>query len=390
MGGSSINISSITAVVMMVCMFISMQKGHDYIYNDVKAICMMGVLTALEAIFEVISNILDHRVAFAWMNGLVNSCEFIMNVGIGYAWVCFVYIKIYGTIRRVSRKQLAIVAVPGIIVILLSIVNLLTPVFYRINAAGIYERAEHYIWAELVAGFYMLYGLVLFELKSRQIQRYTFYPVLSFLLPVLIYQIIQLVFDSLSLTSIGVAVGTVTLYLSFKNEAACIDFLSGVYNRQYFERYLEDAVKRPKPGMYLCGIMIDIDRFKRINDTYGHLVGNEAICDAAGILNTAKRNLPGRIHVFRYGGDEFSLIQWVKSKEEANEIIRELHRVSEQFNESKVKPYEIHLSAGYAFFEKGDDSVYEFVTRMDEEMYQNKQAKRRAEAAAAAVSTDAV
>ena len=80
------------------------------------------------------------------------------------------------------------------------------------------------------------------------------------------------------------------------------DPLTGVYNRLAFEEIASS--KAPLPPM--CAVaMIDIDHFKRINDTRGHLFG-DSILSAVG--ETLRRNLDKQDLIYRYGGDEFSLI----------------------------------------------------------------------------------
>lgn len=80
------------------------------------------------------------------------------------------------------------------------------------------------------------------------------------------------------------------------------DFLTGVYNKRYFNRYLEDNIKNHIKGAL---IMFDIDHFKKINDTYGHLVGDE-------ILKGLAKHIQGKLRendmFARWGGEEFVIL----------------------------------------------------------------------------------
>ncbi len=94
-------------------------------------------------------------------------------------------------------------------------------------------------------------------------------------------------------------------------ELAIIDELSGLYNRRHFYDILTKTVKsyarlKEKGRVsYFCLLLVDIDVFKRINDTYGHLAGDAMIRSVAKFLVDHTRSSD---YAFRYGGDEFALL----------------------------------------------------------------------------------
>lgn len=94
-------------------------------------------------------------------------------------------------------------------------------------------------------------------------------------------------------------------------ELAIIDELSGLYNRRHFYDILQKTVKsyarlKEKGRVsYFCLLLVDIDVFKRINDTYGHLAGDAMIRNVAKFLVEHTRSSD---YAFRYGGDEFALL----------------------------------------------------------------------------------
>lgn len=84
------------------------------------------------------------------------------------------------------------------------------------------------------------------------------------------------------------------------------DSLTEVYNRRYFtQRYLEEFERAKKFKLNLSFLMIDIDHFKKINDSYGHLVGDVVLREVAKIIGENMREID---FVARYGGEEFSII----------------------------------------------------------------------------------
>ncbi|HET8870716.1 MAG TPA: GGDEF domain-containing protein [Aquabacterium sp.] len=89
-------------------------------------------------------------------------------------------------------------------------------------------------------------------------------------------------------------------------ELARVDALTGVFNRRHLMGCLETAVKRQeRTGQSFCVILVDIDHFKRINDTYGHLTGDVVLKEVARALN---KTLRATDICARYGGEEFVVL----------------------------------------------------------------------------------
>jgi diguanylate cyclase (GGDEF)-like protein len=94
-------------------------------------------------------------------------------------------------------------------------------------------------------------------------------------------------------------------FSSIKNMAT-YDTLTGLYNRRYFEERLEvEAEKSFYSGISLSLVMVDIDHFKKVNDTFGHTEGDQILCKISSLLKNSVRR---KDTVARYGGEEFILI----------------------------------------------------------------------------------
>ncbi len=90
------------------------------------------------------------------------------------------------------------------------------------------------------------------------------------------------------------------------SELATMDGLTGVFNRQYLEKKLEEEVSKARRyGDHLGMILLDIDQFKEINDRYGHLVGDQVLKKTAEVIKSCLRTTDT---VARFGGDEFLVI----------------------------------------------------------------------------------
>jgi diguanylate cyclase len=158
---------------------------------------------------------------------------------------------------------------------------------------------------------------------------------------------------------------------------ATIDPLTNLYNRRTFERRLlqEIAAASKKGGELSLGI-IDIDHFKRVNDTYGHLAGDDLL---RIIAKTLKDFLKGRDIVCRYGGEEFVMLlpdTPLKGAVTVAETIRKhFAQMSWKQKSTGVSMGKVTLSAGVALY-RPDESMESFVQRADVALYHSKKTGR--------------
>lgn len=102
-------------------------------------------------------------------------------------------------------------------------------------------------------------------------------------------------------------------------ESISIDELTQTYNRRHMQYSLQNELDRYKPkGSVFSLVLLDLDYFKHINDSYGHLIGDEVLKKLAEILNVSLRK---KDLVFRFGGEEFLILLKETTEDEAHEII---------------------------------------------------------------------
>ena len=151
------------------------------------------------------------------------------------------------------------------------------------------------------------------------------------------------------------------------------DSLTGLPNRGYFENQLGEAVKRAQRRAGLALMYFDIDRFKQINDTYGHDIGDEVIRLFAQRVRQVLRETD---FVARVGGDEFVLIaEGLHQPSDAGVIARKIVAAMTALFHAGGKDLQVTTSIGVAYFEAGmtPDSL---VKTADQAMYDAKRAGR--------------
>lgn len=153
------------------------------------------------------------------------------------------------------------------------------------------------------------------------------------------------------------------------------DPLTNLHNRRYLNEMLEHEVARATRENYPIGIMlIDIDRFKGFNDTYGHSAGDEMLKSLSHLLVESIRE--GDV-ACRYGGEEFLVVMIgaheIDVKRRAEEICQNFSRLQIRFGEQELSAT---VSIGVAFYPKHGTEIQSVIDAADAAMYQAKQAGR--------------
>ena len=157
---------------------------------------------------------------------------------------------------------------------------------------------------------------------------------------------------------------------------AIVDELTGLYNRRMFDTILNGEITRAQRyGRSLSILLLDIDRFKRINDTYGHAAGDEVLRKLAQLLNDSVR---AENSVCRYGGEEFAIVVPEFGAEAACEMAERLRDIVEHstFASDKGEPLKITLSIGVAVFPQTARSAEDLTKAADGALYAAKEGGR--------------
>jgi diguanylate cyclase (GGDEF)-like protein len=153
-------------------------------------------------------------------------------------------------------------------------------------------------------------------------------------------------------------------------ELASVDGVTGVCNRRHFMEAAEAALAHAERlGQPLVALMIDVDKFKQINDTYGHIAGDQVLAEVAQACREHVR--PDDI-VGRYGGDEFIIIAGITTRRAA-QIADQLARPAPRAFSRDGKPLTYSASIGIAECQPGWD-LPALLTHADQAMYQAKRA----------------
>jgi diguanylate cyclase (GGDEF)-like protein len=156
---------------------------------------------------------------------------------------------------------------------------------------------------------------------------------------------------------------------------AIVDHLTGLYNRRYFDKRLKKIIpESKKKKKHFSLLMIDIDKFKDVNDKYGHLVGDKVLNDLAKVL---KKSVRKPDICFRYGGDEVAvLLPNTERKAAENVVARLKHKVEKhRFSTEGSSKLCLKLSIGLAIFPDDGLKPRELIKQADALLYKVKARK---------------
>lgn len=304
------------------------------------------------------SNIVIKVLVFLSGSGL-----FLGNVMIGYLWAKFIMVHMnipFSDIRRNIYRTI------GLISIVLLVINIFYPLVFSVSD-GRYQRGFAYIIFLIFAAFYILDSLYLYVKRVKKNGSLKLFPVHIFLIPVILGVVIQAFFVEIAITWTSIAISVAGIMTALKNEIIFTDCLTGLYNREYLEFLHKRACN--KKDCWVSGIMIDLNGFKQINDNYGHAEGDLALCIVADLL---LKSFSEYGVVTRYAGDEFVIMLNTTDDQLIQKIIKSAKKNFVTENEKNDKPYQLSASMGYAITNLSNETIDDFMNRIDEQMYQDK------------------
>lgn len=360
----SVLTANIISILLIGTLYLANRQKAEY-DRDMRLLQQMMVTIGIANISDCCvyylagsSNIVIKVLVFLSGSGL-----FLGNVMIGYLWAKFIMVHMnipFSDIRRNIYRTI------GLISIVLLVINIFYPLVFSVSD-GRYQRGFAYIIFLIFAAFYILDSLYLYVKRVKKNGSLKLFPVHIFLIPVILGVVIQAFFVEIAITWTSIAISVAGIMTALKNEIIFTDCLTGLYNRMYLEFIHKRACN--KKDCWVSGIMIDLNGFKQINDNYGHAEGDLALCIVADLL---RKSFSEYGVVTRYAGDEFVIMLNTTDDQFIQKIIKSAKKNFVTENEKNDKPYQLSASMGYAITNLSNETIDDFMNRIDEQMYQDK------------------
>ena len=360
----SVLTANIISILLIGTLYLANRQKAEY-DRDMRLLQQMMVTIGIANISDCCvyylagsSNIVIKVLVFLSGSGL-----FLGNVMIGYLWAKFIMVHMnipFSDIRRNIYRTI------GLISIVLLVINIFYPLVFSVSD-GRYQRGFTYIIFLIFAAFYILDSLYLYVKRVKKNGSLKLFPVHIFLIPVILGVVIQAFFVEIAITWTSIAISVAGIMTALKNEIIFTDCLTGLYNREYLKFLHKRACN--KKDCWVSGIMIDLNGFKQINDNYGHAEGDLALCIVADLL---LKSFSEYGVVTRYAGDEFVIMLNTTDDQLIQKIIKSAKKNFVTENEKNDKLYQLSASMGYAITNLSNETIDDFMNRIDEQMYQDK------------------
>lgn len=298
------------------------------------------------------------------LNLACNSLLYISGVGGLWSWSILMERHLFG---RISEKRFTLLTLPSALCLVLIDVNLFMPLVFTVTNSNVYSRLPGFIVFSIVEGGYLAYSVLMYIVARRRGGMFKYFPVWNFVFPISMGIIFQALFYGISIIPASCAVAACGISTSILNEKVYHDELTGLYNRSYMKDIFNKLIRRrSKP---ITAVMIDVNGFKTINDTYGHLTGDDALIQVAKILNEAVREYGTAV---RYAGDEFVLLINSNTTGTEKKIMDKAEQLLYKFNTTAGREYHLAVSYGSGVFDPTSNDPDKFFDEIDKKMYEDK------------------
>ena len=298
----SIYITNIIGIVLMAVMIacnLWRLQNRNHANTNLLAMMFFALTSCIADPISYTTKGLSGTIATASVY-ITSTWLFVANMFAVFSWNRFLAYYLNG---RISKRANLFLNTTVSIGLILLIINFFYPVVFSIDENNLYTRKSLYFFFLIADYLLVIYSLITYYRSKKKGGNLKFFPIWVFIVPILIGGIIQTVFYGISVIPTSITISIAGILASLQNEMIYRDVLTGLFNRTYLDYKLKKFAKRPKQN--ITGLMLDLNDFKRINDEFGHFVGDEALVATTQILQKAVGSLG---IVIRYAGDEFIIL----------------------------------------------------------------------------------
>ena len=366
--------NNIVAIIVSIIFLINISSHLDKKERKNKAFVAIFMLNTFQLIIETLTCIINKK-PYSWLIPITNLLHvflFALAPIVTYKWYVFANLWIRKDVEYKWKNNILLL-IPLLINTFFVVSSPFLKLTFYINGNNVYQRGILFFVPGFISYFYLLCGFVLIYLNRKKISRIEFLTLLLFGVFAAVAGFIQILFYGFLLMWSSIAFSLIMLYLYLQKQMMNIDYLTGAWTRENFTNYLTHRIGQEKVKSFAI-VFIDLDDFKKINDTFGHAEGDRALVNLVNSINSI---LKKEDSVTRYGGDEFVLFLNVATKQEVDTILMRVSDALLEYNKFSNLSYELSFSYGYELynFEK-EMTADEYIKHVDKLMYHNKNNKK--------------
>ncbi len=362
------------SIAMLLFILIRSFKNDTLCFLQDKLFSWLVIFTLFSLCFDILAWVANGVRGEAWqiINNIANIALFSIAPLTSIFWALYADFQLYHSEERISKCRMFFIGV-FLFNAILAICSPVLHIYFYIDANNIFHRAD--VITYIIFLFFTL-GILILSMTQIILHRWRldksyYFSLLISSLPVFVGSILQILFYGVSTIFAGASLSILFIFLSIQDIRLNTDPLTKAHNRNQLDLYIQNKIKRSKSNNTIIGgMMIDLDRLKQINDKYGHQEGDESLITTVKLI---KKSLRSQDRIFRYGGDEFTVIVEILVESSLKIIANKIYKEFEQYNKMSSKPYSLNISIGYMNYDHNSPlEVNEFLNQLDSLMYKEK------------------
>lgn len=367
--------SSIVSFIILGIILIHSYNRLERIFTQYKLFIAMVILNMAMIVIDILG----------WaFNGLPGPSNYLFNAGantvlyitaplLPSVWVLYTNSLAHNDPEKLRRLKSALMILLSANA-LMALVSLHTGWYFYVDSTNIYHRGPLFAVHVCFNILLMLHSFIFVVSNRKHFEAKQFNSVMLFFVAPLTGMALQVLNYGVSYNWTGTAISLLIIYFNLQSRNLSTDYLTGVNNRLHFHVFLKEKIRSSAEDRTFGAIMIDVDRFKSINDHFGHATGDQALKDTVQILRNALRKDD---FIARFGGDEFLVLVDAQSPATLQNTIGRIRESIESFNGQGTRPYKLSFSFGYALYDvRQRMKPDEFLDHLDRLMYEDKGTKQ--------------
>ena len=292
----------------------------------------------------------------------------------GAAFLAMIYAihieKITNKILRGRNHLLIPYFFPLIIIIGLNTASEYTGWFFIFDDNG-YFQTGRFLYIPIILSFsYIIFALALVVKRRKSMNAREYVNIFSVPIPMIVAASLQSFYQEIPILLPGCVLSLFLVFSNIQERRLSFDHLTGAYNRQTLDEFLDMMIEDSKgSGKPFAALLADVNKFKYINDNYGHTEGDTALVK---VVKTIRAEIRHNDFLARYAGDEFVVVFPNCEEDELDSIV---NRIKKSFSELFIpeNKYSLSISIGASVFSADNDHDSEvYIKRLDSMMYQDK------------------
>lgn len=366
---TSLNLFALSVLIIILINIFSCEQTQVDSRKPLGAlIFLIGMLLMLDTLVRFLSGMAGNQTRVFSMIAI--TAYNVLNPVACVLWYTYVQSYINGY-RESPRKSFFPMILPVIINTIFSIASLFTEIYFVYDANNVYSRGRYILVLLGICLYLLTYtNIVIFRRRSEMSMKECVTLSIFAILP-MTAAVIQVMIPGLAIIWPAATLSILNVFINIQKAQLHTDYLTQLNNRRHLDAYLK-ARLRARGHQHIGGIMIDVVCFKKINDHYGHDMGDQALRAISQLLRETFRHCD---FIARYGGDEFVVLAEARGLAELESMVERLQAHVRAFNARAAYPFKLRLSVGYKMYDEEENiSAAQFLKQLDQRMYADKDA----------------